>query len=207
MAEEQGQGPADDQNEEEVVENEQDEDSSSDDEQEESDSRGDDKGDTVSKAEFQRILDRMKAADRAKSAAEAKLREKERAEMGDLDRAKSELEEQKTRAEELESRLNALLIENAFHRENKIIWHDVSDAIAALDMSGVEITEDGKVTGMADAIKNVAKKKPHYVKSIDEGDGDAPPAANSATNGQRKGKKSETLDSKRLASRFPALGK
>lgn len=172
---------------------------------------GDDAKQTVSKTEFQKLFARMQAADRAKNAAEAKLREKERAEMGELDRAKSEANEHKQRADAAEERLKSMIIENAFHRENKFSWHDVGDAIAALDLSGVEVDEDGKVTGMADAIKAVAKKKPHYVKkndqNDDQGNGEGPPAANGASNGKRKGATGETPDVKKLVSRFPALGK
>lgn len=170
----------------------------------------DDKGtenkdaDVVPKSEFEKLFARMQAADRAKNAAEAKLREKEQAEMSETERTKAQLAEATKKAEEAQNRLKTTLIENAFHRENKIVWHDVSDAIAALDMSGVEITEDGKVTGMAAAIKDVAKRKPHYVK---QGEGTQPPAANGASNGQRRGEKGETPDRKALIARFPALGK
>lgn len=158
---------------------------------------------TVSKAEFDKVFARMQAADRAKNDAETKLREKEQAELGELDRAKVQLEEQKARADEAEKELKKTLIENAFHRENKHTWHDVADAIAALDMSLVEVADDGKVTGMAKAIEGVAKSKPHYVKNDD---GSGPPAANGANNGKRKGE-GETPDRATLAKRFPALNK
>lgn len=168
---------------------------------------GDDKNPTVSKTDFDKLFARMQAADRAKTAAEQKLRDKEQAEMGELDRTKAQLEEQKNRADEAEQKLKAMVIENAFHRVNKFSWHDVSDAIAALDLSGVEVAEDGKVTGMEKAIQDVTKRKPHYVKSKEEGDGDAPPAANSANNGRRKGDQNESFDRKTMVARFPALGK
>lgn len=166
-----------------------------------------DQDEKVSKTDFDRLFTRMQAADRAKTAAEAKLREKEQAELSDLDRTKSQLEDEKKAREEAEGNLRRMVIENAFHRENRYSWHDVGDALAALDLSGVEIDDDGKVTGMAAAIKKVAKDKPHFVKSKEEGEGSGPPAANDATNGRRKGESSETLDRKKLVSRFPALGK
>lgn len=172
----------------------------------EQDSGGDDSQETVSKADWKKLFARMQAADRAKGVAEAKLREKEQAEMSELDRTKSQLEEAAKAKTEADDRLKAMVIENAFHRENKFTWHDVADAVAALDLSGVEVGEDGKVTGMAAAIKDVAKRKPHYVKSEDK-DGTGLPAANGAHNGQRKGKETETVDKAKLVARFPALGK
>jgi hypothetical protein len=165
---------------------------------------------TVSKSDFDKLFARMQAADRAKNAAEQKLKEKEQAEMGELDRAKAVAEEATKRADEAEGKLKAMVIENAFHRENKFDFHDVSDAVAALDLSTVEIGDDGKVKGMAAAIKEMVKRKPHYVKSKreeDEGEGDDPPAANGAQNGRRKGQQSETFDAKKMAQRFPALSK
>lgn len=209
MADDQGQGPGTDQEENEV------EDQNSQGDGEQQDSSGDDGaadkgGETVSKADFDKIFARMQAADRAKGEAEKKLREKEQAEMTELDRTKSQLEDQKTRADQAEAKLNAMIIENAFHRENKFIWHDVGDAVAALDLSGVEVGEDGKVSGMAKAIQDVVKRKPHYVKSNqeqDQGEGNGPPAANGANNGQRKGDPGKGVDAKKLVARFPALGK
>lgn len=203
MADDQGQGP-DDQSTDDAGTDDQGRDDSGDDSQNDGDSGAQD---TVSRADYDRLFSRMQAADKAKSAAEAKLREKDQADMTELERSKAQLEEHKTRADAAEDRLKAMIVENAFHRENKHVWHDVGDAIAALDLSGVEIGEDGKVTGMANAIKDVVKRKPHYVKSDDEGDGSGPPAANSASNGQRKGESRNAIDRAKMAARFPALGK
>lgn len=165
----------------------------------------------VSRTEFQRLFKRMQAADRAKGEAERKLREKEQAEMSELDRLKAQLEEKSTEAASASDRLKAMIIENAFHRDNKVSWHDVGDAISALDLSGVEIDEDGKVSGMAAAIKELIKRKPHFVKKVEkeeeEGDGSGPPAANNASNGRRKGTAGNNFDRAAMSKRFPALGK
>lgn len=215
MAEDQGQGSGTDQN----ADDQNAGDGGQDDKDKPDDADDGDSGDgtddgskaTVSKSDFDKLFARMQAADRAKNLAETALREKEKAEMSDLDRTKAELEDERKKAEEAAAQVKTMMVENAFHRENKFAWHDVSDAIAALDLSGVEVTEDGKVTGMAAAIKDVAKRKPHYVKSkqegSEEGDGDGPPAANGHNNGRRKGDKGEALDRAKLAQRFPALGK
>lgn len=208
MADEQGQGPSTDQENDDqstdVDETTDDQDQDGSDEE-----KSDDGQQTVSKAEFQKLFARMQAADRAKTAAENKLKEKEQAELSELDRTKAQLEEANKAAEDAKAALKKMVIENAFHRENKFSWHDVGDAVAALDLSSVEVAEDGTVTGMAAAIKQVAKNKPHYVKSkqeSDEGEG-TEPAANGANNGKRKGDKITDLNQKALLNRFPALGK
>lgn len=179
----------------------------------ENDSADDDNsgtGETVSRTDFDKLFARMQAADRAKTTAEKALREREQKDMSEVDRLKAQLEDATSRADGSDDRLKAMIIENAFHRDNTVTWHDVSDAIAALDLSGVEVGEDGKVKGMAAAIKDVAKRKPHYVKTSsdkDEGEGTTQPAANGASNGRRKGEKGETFDRQKMVNRFPALGK
>lgn len=160
------------------------------------------KDQTISKSEYDKLFNRMQAADRAKSDAEKRLKSIEEKDMSELEKTKSQLKTATDEREGLADQLKKVLIENAFHRDNKYSWHDVSDAISALDMSGVEITDDGKVTGMSDAIKDVAKRKPHFVKTENP-----PPAATGANNGQRKGEKGESSDRNALLQRFPALGK
>jgi hypothetical protein len=74
----------------------------------------------------------------------------------------------------------------------------------------VEIDEDGKVTGMEAAIKDVVKRKPHFVKSQKEKDNasNGAPAANGALNGTRKGDEKQNQATRTaLAKRFPVLNK
>jgi hypothetical protein len=158
----------------------------------------------VSKEDFDKLFSRMQAADRAKTAAEHKLSEIEKAKLGDLDRAKTERDEAVKENTELQKVVQQMRIENAFHRENKYTWHDSADALAALDMSVVQIGEDGKVEGLKAAIDDVAKRKPHFVK---KDTGPAPVATGDPANGTRKGEKAESADRKALANRFPALRK
>jgi hypothetical protein len=163
------------------------------------------KDDKVAKEDFDKLFARMQAADRAKTAAEQKLADIEKAKMGDLERAQAERDEALAQVAALAKVVENLRIENAFHLENKYTWHDPKDALGALDMSGVEIGEDGKVSGLKSAIDDVAKRKPHFVKK-DSGD-PAPVASGDPANGQRKGNKAEGADRKALANRFPALNK
>ena len=162
--------------------------------------------DKVSKADFDKVFARMQAADRAKTIAENKLAEEAKAKLGDLERAQTERDEAVKLNEDLTKAVTALRVENAFHRENKYTWHDPADALAALDMSGVEIGEDGQVSGLKAAIDDVAKRKPHFVKKNDKAD-PPPVASGDPANGKRKGEPAETADRKALRNRFPALNK
>jgi hypothetical protein len=205
MAEDADQRSGDD-----VTEDTEDEDESevTENEGDEGDGSGDGEEEKVSKSELDKVKARMQAADKAKSAAEAKLREIETAKLGDLEKAKLQVDELTKRAEVAEKALKDTQIENAFHRSNKFDFHDVADAIAALDLSGVDIDEDGKVTGMESAIKDVVKRKPHFVKSQKENASNGAPAANGALNGTRKGDNQQNAANRAaLAKRFPVLNK
>lgn len=160
------------------------------------------KNDTVTRAEFERVMERMKAADRAKAAAEEKAKKLEREKMSDLERVKAEAQDAIKSRELLEQQLSEIRLENAFLSNNKYTWVDPSDALKLLDSDGVEV-KDGKVEGMNQAIEKLAKAKPHLLKK-DDGDGEGSSAASgSASNGTRKGDKRSPK--KDYSSRFPAL--
>jgi FtsZ-binding cell division protein ZapB len=165
---------------------------------------GDTKPTTVSQSDYDKLFARMQAADRAKTAAEHKLSEIEKAKLGEVDRLKVDVEELTKENDQLKTQLQTVRIENAFYRENKHTWHDPADALSFLDMSSVTIGEDGKVEGLKSAIDDVAKRKPHLVK---KDTGPEPVASGEPVNGTRKGDKPESGDMKALAKRFPALRK
>lgn len=157
---------------------------------------------TVSREDYDKLQERMRAADRAKSEAENKLKERERKDMGELERAQAEVKDLTAARDALQTELNDVRLENAFLSNNKHTWVDPSDALRLMDMEGVEI-KDGKVTGLAEAVDKLAKAKPHLLKK-DEGSGKgSSEASGTANNGTRKGDKKEPP--KNYQSRFPAL--
>lgn len=156
----------------------------------------------VTREEFEKLQERMKAADRAKAKAEAALKERERKEMGELERAQAEVKDLTVERDTLRTQLQQTRIENAFLSNNKYSWVDPSDALRLMDMDGVEINDDGKVTGLAEAIEKLAKAKPHLLKK-DEGGKSSSAASGSANNGTRKGDKKDPP--KNYSGRFPAL--
>ena len=158
---------------------------------------------TISKADYDKLFARMQAADRAKTVAEHKLSEIEKAKLGEVDRLKVDVEELTKENTTLKTQLEKVRIENAFHRQNKYTWHDPEDALSFLDMASVTIGEDGKVEGLKAAIDDVAKRKPHLVK---KDTGPEPVASGEPANGTRKGDQSGP-DVKALSKRFPAIRK
>lgn len=161
--------------------------------------------DTVSREEFNQLFQRMQAADRAKSAAEEELKGLKRKDATELEKAQGDLADVTKERDELREQLRERTLHNAFLSNNKHTWHDPEDALRLLDLTSVQIGDDGKVTGMDSAIEQLAKKKPHLVKKNDDGgNGNGSSAASgSATNGQRKGGKQDPP--KDYTSRFPAL--
>jgi hypothetical protein len=158
-------------------------------------------GGTVSQADYDALMRRMQAADRAKTAAEKKLSDADKAKLDDVERAKVEAQEAKDRADKAEAGLRDEKIFNAFLSVKDVSWHDVSDAFAMFKlnyMDGVGVN-DGKVTGIDPAIKKMAKEKAYLVKPATDGGGDT----GSAHNGNRKGEQNDTSRQARVA-RFPA---
>lgn len=163
-------------------------------------------GDTVSKADFDRLMARMQAADRRASAAETKVKDFEKAGQTDLEKATSEAQEAARERDETREALKAERIANAFLASNDVAWHDASDALEMLRskyMDGVEIDDSGKVTGMKEAIKRLAKEKKYLVNAGGSGE-----TSGDQMNGKRKGDKGDTAaKEKELAKRFPALAR
>lgn len=162
---------------------------------------------TYSAKDYETLVARMKAADRRASAAENRVKEFEKAGQTELERVTSEAKEAAERAERAEQALNAERVANAFLASNDVTWHNAGDALAMLRssyMDGVEIGEDGRVTGMKEAIKRLAKEKAYLVRS------DSPVASTSdGMNGRRKGDTGEKQKARdeELMKRMPVLGR
>lgn len=161
-------------------------------------------GDVISKEEYDKIVDRMKAADRNAQAALAKVKEYE-------DKNKDEVTKATERAQELESAvkerdevIKSLRLENAFALNQKYSWHDPSDVMELVRRrDDVSIDEDGKVVGLDKALDDIASKKKYLVKSDGSDAGDPPTSGSSTGSGPRKDKK--TIDQEALRKKYPAL--
>lgn len=119
-------------------------------------------GATVPIGRYLKMRERMRAADRRASTAEARVKE--------LEPASTELEALKKQVGEQAETIKSLRLDNAFLTSD-IEWVDPDAALRLADLSEVEITQDGKVKGLEDALKALAEKKPYLVKKKDDDKG------------------------------------
>lgn len=135
------------------------------------------------------------------------------------DLSAEELREAKQKADKLSAAQQRLVLENAFLRCNVVDWVDADDALSLVDLSDVDVDEDGTVDRRAlrAALKDLAKRKPHLVKKPtvsdqdddDEDDDDQEPRSRRSgapMNGRRKGTRQDA-SREALAKKFPVLGR
>lgn len=157
---------------------------------------------TVTIEEFNQLKARMVAADRRAAALEKEKADKAKADMTEVERLKADAEEAKAAREQDKAALVDAKVQNAFLANTSSVWADPEDAYLVLRthfMDGVEVDDKGKVSGMDAAIKAMAKKKPHLVKSEASSE-----ATGSGHNGRRKGEETDA-DKTSRNSRFPAM--
>lgn len=133
--------------------------------------------------ELDAITRRMQAADRTANEYKTKLTEYENA-------GKTELEREKTRAQELEARASKaeqdlldMRIHNAFLTSNKYTWQNPAAALRLVDLSQVTVdAQTGDVTGLDAAIEALSKSDPYLLKPQDgKPSGNAKPASSKAS--------------------------
>lgn len=162
-------------------------------------------------ADVEKALERMRAADRAKSAAEqraaeleTKIREYEDKDKTELEKAQRDAEEARAKAAAAEESLKRERINNAFLTSNTVQWHNPATALSLLDLSEVTISEDGTVKGIEKAIEALSKSDPYLVKPEGETKGaDLPPSGSNVGSGT-KGDKGKA-DRDKLLDKYPAL--
>lgn len=162
-------------------------------------------------AEIDKALERMRAADRAKSAAEqalalaqAQLREYEDKDKTELQKAQRDAQEAAARAEAAEASLKKERINNAFLLNNTVAWHNPQTALNLLDLSDVTISEDGTVKGIDKAIEALQKSDPYLVKPKDDTKGDdLGPSGSQVGSGSKDGKGKTSREA--LLEKYPAL--
>ncbi len=132
------------------------------------------------KAELARARDALKAvnaeaAERRKKlsayeADEAKRQEAEKkrrdAELSETEKLKNQIAEKDTTLQALQNDLKTWRIRQAIEREATVLnFQNPEDAYLLADMTGVEISEDGKVTGAKEAIEKLAKARTYLLKT------------------------------------------
>lgn len=132
-------------------------------------SSGDDAADKlaemVSKAEYDRIMSRMQAADKAKAAAEKRLQEMDDAEKSELEKAQRDLKAAIERAERAEAEGLRARMEKELLKYPGYTWHDPDAVLTLVDMEMIDFDEEsGKVRGVKEALKKLATEKPYLLK-------------------------------------------
>lgn len=156
----------------------------------------------ISREEYERLMLRMKNADRRATAAENKVKEFENKDKTELEKLTEERDEAIKAKEEAHASLQQSRMENAFFGHSKVTWHDPQDAFRLADLREVTIEDDGTVVGMEAAVKALAKAKPHLVKS--DVVTPATEATGSTHNGRRAGTEDEAAKADRKK-RFPSV--
>lgn len=137
----------------------------------------------VSRAEHEALRVRMRAADRRAGKAERELREAQADHDARSATSTTQLAEATTTLAKLEARIRANSVKLAFCHANGYEWHDLTDALDVIGSApGVEYNpETDEVTGMAEAVADLAKRKPHWVKSGPASEPDAYEVPDEAT--------------------------
>ena len=111
----------------------------------------------------------QEAAERRKrlEALEADEKKRKDADLSELEKAQKVAEEWKGKLDLVSAELDTLRLRQAFYEaaaEGKVAWANAQaqrDAFALSDLSGVEIDEDGAVSGMDKVMKGLQKERPH----------------------------------------------
>jgi hypothetical protein len=122
----------------------------------------------------ERYRARMKAADRRATEAERERDALKNKKDGDGEDGSAAVVAEKDKQIESLSAVNRdLRLQNAFLLDNTYQWHDPADVMGlVLKDEDVEIDDDGEVTGVKDALKRIARKKPWLIKEADKASDD-----------------------------------
>jgi hypothetical protein len=169
---------------------------------------------TVSREEFERLQERMQAADRRATQAEQKVREAEDAKKDDLTKAQDRVTELESEIEKREERIRSLTLQNAFLTANEHPWHDPDTALDLAERNGYlegVISDAGDVdkTRLKKALDRLAKEKKFLVQTDDKDKkDDEPPASSGEPAGARSdNSKDDRAKKEQLRRRFPVLNR
>lgn len=148
----------------------------------------------VTREEFDKLRKQLSASDKNRTAAEKKLKEIEDAKKDELTKATERAEAAEKLVQKRDEELAGLRLQNAFLTANTgVSWHDPEDALDVAQKRGYlseVVSEDGKVDSakLATKLKELAKAKPHLVKSGAE-ENDKKKEEPKAPTGQKVGSK------------------
>ena len=169
------QGAEDEESEEEESEDGSDDSDDSSEEDEQDSDSDDDDGDTFSRSYVEKL--RQEAAANRKKAkdAEAKLQKQDRAKLDAKERAELEKADAQKERDDALAELRAAKLESALLAEaGKKNFHDAADVIGLIKVTDLDVGEDGLPLpeSIKKAVADLAKNKPHLIKTKSSGSGD-----------------------------------
>jgi len=162
---------------------------------------------TVSRAEFDQLRNQLAAADRNKTAAEAKLKELQDAALSEEQKRQRDLEQAQETIKAKDEKIQQLTLDLAFLSDNTHEWHNPKAALALADKSAVTVAEDGTVKGLKEALQAVATQHPYLLKAKAEGEAGQAAAPTGVTGVAGQGASGGGANKRRgdLERRFPQL--
>lgn len=135
-----------------------------------------------------------------------KGKKSKKAESEEDDDSGSEADQEVTRQLEEARRQNEdLLIRVEFMANTKYSWKNPKAALRLLDLSDVEIDEDGEVEGLDEAIEKLATSEPYLLDTSKEEKDDKDKKRRGATGQPTGGKRKGNPNRDKLLAKYPAL--
>lgn len=162
-------------------------------------------GDTVDRADFEKLRSQLSAADKRRTEAETKLKELDDAKKDELTKATERAEQLEKVTQAQDKEIADLRLQNAFlTADTGIEWHDPGDALALAERKGYldGVVVEGKVDSktLATKLKELAKASPHLVKTDTKEEPKKPPVRTGApVGGKPNGGKDEGPDLSRYS--------
>lgn len=128
------------------------------------------------------------------------------------DRVASERDSYKAKYEKLKDLMSTSYIDNAIRAQEKFAFHDTEAVRAFLDQSKIRLDLDtGKIDGLDEQLRKIAKDKPYLVKQPENQSGDGaftpPPGPPGGTGSHPNGGSVQTeTDKRKLGSKYRIPG-
>lgn len=171
------------------------------------DSDEDDKPKNVDglKSALEKERQQRRRAKRELAEARAELDKIKSADLGEKERAEKERDEATKQRDAAKEALKTQRIANAFLKSNKHAWHNPDRALSLVDLSDVEIDDEGTVDGLDSAIEALAKSDPYLIKSETDNDDDGKGGPTGTPVGTGRQTDKGKNDRATLEAKYPAL--
>jgi len=147
---------------------------------------------------------RTRAADQRAAQLETQLREIRDKDLPEMDKLKRDAEEFKAKLAQADQDLRRERVRNGFLSDNTYDWQDPAVALGMVDISKLEIDDQGQVVGLKAIIEGLAKQYPWMLKPKSEGDGGQQQTGVPPMN-QGKAGQTGKPDKSEMSKRLPAL--